>query len=360
MRILIATYTDPSEKMGGAEYQAMLIARGLAGKGYPVLFLATQSSNATVSRIGSLSKVNLRGQEINGLRLHRKALFKALEKFEPDICYVRVFPDLSLIAPICRELGIRLVSTSVHSSETFPLIWSRYTNDIVRHFKSFLSITKSTVHVCNTKSLHRKIRRWYPRLSIRTIYNGQPIPPVESIHHGTSGQIIWVNNFKPWKRPELFIELANHFPQYQFVMIGRMAEGRFGKKISKAVSSLPPNIEYLGPKPIDEVNCLISESDLLLYTSRAREGFGNSYLQAWFRGVPTVDLAYGLDGILEREGIGRSPGNFNQLIVEVEELMSNGALRQDMGRRAREYALQNHDLETLISNHESLFEEVMH
>jgi glycosyltransferase involved in cell wall biosynthesis len=199
------------------------------------------------------------------------------------------------------------------------------------------------------------VERWFPHRLIQTIYNGQPVPPAEDIHRGTSGQVIWVNNLKRWKRPEIFVQLAHRLPDYRFVMIGGMAEGRFGQMMQRAFEQAPANFTYLGSQSIDTVNDLIRQSDLLLYTSLPSEGFGNSFLQAWFREVPTVSLSFDPDGIIEREQVGRCSRTFEQLVTDVRELMEHEPLRREMGRRARAYAREHHSLSTLIAAYEQLF-----
>ena len=359
MRIAVIAGSDPRERMGGAEYQAMLIARGLAEMGHQILFLATYSRDISTYVSGNLTICKIQNWEKVGLEEFRRSLGSALESFSPELCYVRRFKDIGFIAKICQVLGIDFVSASSHSSETNPMLRTRYLAEFIRHLHSFFSISSSRIHVCNTLSLQRKIQRWYPRHSIRTIYNGQPVPPPNSSHNGSSGQIIWVNNLKPWKRPELFVDLAAYFPHYSFVMVGRLPDDRYRVKFNNKLKISPENLEYVGPKAIETVNEMIEQSDLLVYTSRPMEGFANSFLQAWFRGVPTLSLTYPLDGILDREGVGRYSKNFHQLVSDVEELMGDEHKRKQMGRRARNYAVRNHTLEKLISNYASLFKEAL-
>jgi glycosyltransferase involved in cell wall biosynthesis len=193
------------------------------------------------------------------------------------------------------------------------------------------------------------------------IYNGQPIPPADEAHKATTGQIIWVNNLKRRKRPQLFVELARRLPEYRFVIVGAMPSGgSYAQKLKRMIQDCPDNLEYLGALPLDEVNELIRQSDLLLYTSKAgSEGFGNSFLQAWHRAVPTISLSCGMDGILEREGIGCFCESFDQLVENVQELMQDEETRLAMGRRAREYGVRQHSTARMVSDFEALFEGVL-
>jgi glycosyltransferase involved in cell wall biosynthesis len=157
----------------------------------------------------------------------------------------------------------------------------------------------------------------------------------------------------------VFVELAKRLPRYRFVMIGGMAVGRYRKAIEKVLANASPNFHYLGPKTVDEVNEVIRESDLLMYTSLPVEGFGNSFMQAWFRRVPTVSFQFPLDGIPEQVGIGRCSMTFEDLVADVEELMENHQLRQTMGDRARDYAMQELSVDKMVSRYEALFGEMV-
>lgn len=368
MRIVTATAFHPSEKMGGAEHQTLLLARGLAELGHEVVFLATKSDQKDEFSKGKITILNTPGRRKVGWKKHKQLVAKAIQESKPDLCYVRVFDDLAAIMPPCKQAGVPVVSMSVHWTQTSPLllghhtlgtIWHLLSMNTFFHLISFWSIRSSAAHICNSKTLQRRIQRWFSRKPIGMIYNGSPVPPPQDVHKGSTGQVIWVNNLKRFKRPEVFIELARRLPQYRFVMIGRIYDGGYGRKMEKALQQASPNLEYLGPLPIDQVNEKISQSDLLLYTSLPVEGFGSSFTQAWLRQVPTVSLSFELDGILERENIGRCSRDFEQLVTDVKELMEDGSLRRDMGQRARAYAVRHHSAERMIADYEALFKEIV-
>lgn len=368
MRVTVVIGFHPAEKMGGAEYQTLLIAQGLASLGHDVVFLATNSGEEAKFEAGRITVLKVPGRRTVGQALHRQLVVEAVQGSSPDLCYVRVFEELATIVPLCKQAGVPVVSMSCHAMETSPFLLGYHPIDTlaylrsrrtIPHLRSFLSIRSSAVHVCITKSLQRQIQRWFPRRPMRTIYNGSPVPPPESIYLGPFGQVIWVNNLKRWKRPEIFVELARRLPQFRFVMIGRMAGGRYGKRLRTVLQQAPVNLQYRGPIPIGQVNAAIRQSDLLLYTSLPVEGFGNSFSQAWLRGVPTVSFSFDPDGILEREGVGRCSKTFEQLVADVRELMQDEAARLEMGRRARVYAVRHHSTERMAGEYEALFKGIV-
>jgi glycosyltransferase involved in cell wall biosynthesis len=368
MRVVVAAYAHPDDRIGGAEYQTSLIAEGLARRGHDVTFLATDAGTEATLRKDTLTIVKLPGWRMVGDARHQQMLQATIARIQPDLCYIRVFEELAALGGICKAAGVPVVSASSHVLETMPLLvvrspkktlWYLLSSLTSKHLRSFCSVHSSAAHVCNTSDLQQRIQPWFPHRRILTIYNGSPQPAPEEIHSGASGQVIWVNNLKGWKRPEVFLRLAQKLPAYRFVMIGSMARGRFGKQVQAWLQQAPANVHYLGAQPIAEVNRQIGQSDLLLYTSLPREGFGNSFLQAWLRGVPTVSYTFELDGILEREQVGRCAHTFEQLVADVDALMQDHAQRQAMGQRARAYALRYHSVEALVDSFEILFRSIV-
>lgn len=364
MRLLMITGTHPSDQMGGAEYQTYLISLGLADAGHTVTFLATATGRVEKFHDRGISVITLRGYEGRSWRRHRREIGEILDELRPEVCYIRRFEEIGFAAAECKIRGIPYVSISCHAMETSPfllgyslkhaLAYLKTLHSVI-HFKSFVAIRGSAIHLCNLKSLEEKTNRWIPWKEMATIYNSSPSPASDFRHAHTRQRVLWVNNLKPWKRPEIFIKLSREFPEYEFVMIGRMAEGRFGRYIRTLLSNAPGNFRYLGAQPIVEVNKWICQSDLLLYTSLPVEGFANSFLQAWLRGTPTVSLTFALDGIPERENIGRCARSYDELIGHVSELMSDHELRNEMGRRAMIYATSQHSVANMISAYEALF-----
>ncbi len=369
MRIVLITGFYPGAKMGGAEYQTALLARGLTKLGHEAIFIAVRAPQEATFEHEGVQVHELTGWRAMGRATYKKALEQLLTEIKPDLCYVRLLTELADVSALCRREQIPVVSVTCSLRETTPFLFGYHPRETIgylrsqqtyHHLRSFWAIRHSAAHICNTHELRERMQPWLPGKQIQTIYNGSMVAPETEIHSEPTGQIIWVNNFKNGKRPHLFVELARRLPQYKFVMVGAIANrGRYARWLRNMLAKAPANLQHLGALPIEQTNEQISQSDLLVYTSKAGvEGFGNSFLQAWFRGVPTASLSFELDGILDREGVGFFAKSFDELVQKTESLMQDRSARARMGQRALDYALENYRAETMVAAHEKLFQAV--
>jgi glycosyltransferase involved in cell wall biosynthesis len=364
MRVMLATGFYPGARMGGAEHQTMLLGRGLLDRGHEVVFLGTDAGSEGKEQVDGIQLWNLPGRLKDDWPVHQKRIAEALREARPDLCYVRLLSELPAFAAPCQDLSTPVVSVSSSLKEGSPVMVGLHarelaanliSGEVFRHIRAFSSIRSSAAHVCISRELQQMASRWLPNTPVRVIYNGSPLPALEEIHHTSTGRVLWVNSMKRVKRPEVFIELSRRLPKFEFIMVGALPEkGRYKRYLQTLLAAKPANLIYLGPVPFDEVNELMQGCDLLAYTSKA-EGFGNSFIQAWLRGVPTVSLTHDVDGILERERIGVCANSLQDLVAAVESLMEDEQARIDMGRRASEYARQHHRVDRMVGDYERLF-----
>ncbi len=215
-----------------------------------------------------------------------------LKTHRPDVCYVRIFPETAEFAAICQRLsGSDRERFLWGRMETKPLLLGHHPRETLahlrsgefrRHLNSFRCVRQTDAHVSNTKNFATMMREHYPHRSNKQFTTPRRFRLKIETHLVPGKRVIWVNNVKRWKRPEWFIELAKQLPNYDFAMIGDLYTNRYGKSIRKRIELGPENLHYLGRLPVEMVNEEIRKSDLLIYTSMpGREGFGNSFLQAW-------------------------------------------------------------------------------
>jgi glycosyltransferase involved in cell wall biosynthesis len=104
------------------------------------------------------------------------------------------------------------------------------------------------------------------------------------------------------------------------------------------------NLEYLGPRTQAEVNAILANAHVFVNTS-AREGFPNTFIQAWSREVAVVSLHVNPDGLLTTQGLGMFCGGSQQkLASNVRQLLADPALRTQYTARGSAHARSQHSL----------------
>ena len=82
------------------------------------------------------------------------------------------------------------------------------------------------------------------------------------------------------------------------------------------------------------------------------EGFPNTYLQAWARGVPVVG-SFDPDEIICQRGLGVHFDTVDEAVEAIQHFCSCSAEEMEaIGRRAVEYVRQNHSPEVVMAQFE--------
>ena len=149
--------------------------------------------------------------------------------------------------------------------------------------------------------------------------------------------VLWLSNLRSLKRPELALELARQLPDVKFTVAGGPMPGgqTYFDDVAAAAARLP-NVTMLGAVRYAETGALIDRAKIFLNTSSI-EGFPNTFLQSWIRGVPVVSF-FDPDGLVNRLQLGRIARTIDEMREAVRGLVDIPAYRDNIGRRAREYA----------------------
>jgi glycosyltransferase involved in cell wall biosynthesis len=151
--------------------------------------------------------------------------------------------------------------------------------------------------------------------------------------------VLWVSNFRALKRPELALELARQLPHVRFTMAGGpMPGGQIYYEDMLAAAARLPNVTMLGAVRYREIGSLFDRAKIFLNTS-AIEGFPNTFLQSWIRGVPVVTF-FDPDGLVQRLPLGRVATSLDDMREAIRGLMEIDVDRQLLGRRARDFAMR--------------------
>lgn len=350
-RLAIVMPSFYEQLIGGAEHQTYLLADAAKRRGYDVHYIFVSEASPYRNHL----KLTL--HTICPIRLPKRfgafwwvyclSAGRLLRKIRPDAVYVRGgWSFAGMAAAYARRHRCSSTWHVASSADVTP----RPFLSLIKRPSSWIeqkaieyAIRYSTHVVAQANYQSRLLLERYGREST-VIMNQQP-EPEEALDKSGPFTVAWVGNIKPLKQPEMFIRLAAEFVgnrSVRFVMIGRPAGGKYQSGLDVAIRECG-NLEYLGEQPIEKVNAILAQSHLLVNTS-LYEGFSNTFVQAWMREVPVVSMLLDPDGILTTRKIGFFSGSFERMIRDVRTLVEDPALRDEMQKRAREYASENHSL----------------
>jgi glycosyltransferase involved in cell wall biosynthesis len=352
--------------IGGAEVQQNFIARGLRAAGYPVSILTGDFGQLDDLEFDGLRVLKMRqqGRTFPVLRYFHPRLtsiWSAMRRANADIYYQRCAGVNTFVAGLyAKTHGKRFVYAAAHdldldrprTREIFP--GSSGWRDLPLYLAglkiadAIIAQHPGQVEAC--RRWHRREAEWIPSGYV----------PSASAHCEPEGVVLWVSTMRNWKRPELFLKLAQSLPDLRFRMVGgvstaegdRSAQGFFSE-IEVAARALP-NVEFVGFVPYQEVERHFDEASLFVNTSDY-EGFPNTFLQAWARGIPTVSFVN--CGAKDARGpIGVVANDLNEMQAAVSRLAADRAAWSEESARCRQYFQANHAMPAVITRYRALFD----
>jgi hypothetical protein len=217
--------------------------------------------------------------------------------------------------------------------------------DLIECLVGIWGLRRANHIIVQTERQGRLLKQRYGLTAAAVIRNFQPLPEVLPPKPVGPLKIFWVANFKDFKRPALFVELAESFAgrdDLQFVMAGRPAPQLRFEPLMQKIGAMR-NLQYLGELPIEKVNELMSEAAVHVNTSTF-EGFPNTFLQAWARGAIVATLAVDPDEGMETLGIGYCAGTMERLHAFIDDLSRSAEKRQKFATQAFAFVHARHSM----------------
>ncbi len=303
----------------------------------------------------------------NGLRRYgfffdALSLLKILKKIKPDVIYQLVGCAYTGIATYyAKKRDCNMVWRVQHDWDVSPFEWKVSANLPFRYLeKIFLNYGIVRAHNIVTQTNHQDelLKANYGRSAAAVIPNFHPIPK-EKIFKKNPIKIVWVANLKVWKRPEIFVRLAKDLQSLKdvrFMMIGKSElDEIYHQKLINEMAALK-NFNYLGQRTQEQVNSLLDDSHIFVNTS-IYEGFPHTFVQAWMRQVPVVSLAVNPDKLLTYKGIGFFANeSYETMRDQVITLIKDDNIRNEIGKKAQQFAIENYSLEECIKKLIEVFE----
>src|SRR6187455_826530 len=170
-----------------------------------------------------------------------------------------------------------------------------------------------------------------------TVVNMMVELPRRSAEDKKDIDVLWVSNLRALKRPELALELARQLPEVRFTLAGGpMPGGETYFEDVRAAAARLPNVTMYGAVRYADSGTLFDRAKIFLNTSSI-EGFPNTFLQAWIRGVPVVSF-FDPDSLVQRLQLGHIANSIDEMREAIRSFLEDDVERQKTGRRARDFA----------------------
>ncbi|MFW6130573.1 MAG: glycosyltransferase family 4 protein [Atribacterota bacterium] len=334
--------------IGGTGIQLKNIAKELTEYSYKVTFLSWGESQPS-------KKLTIDGIEIiKGPSIKSRA--NIIRKIKEFILFFRKFREINadiyftssatsmvfLVSIFCRLYGKKHLHRTTHVREC--------NNDLIREniFYGMLhkiGIKLTDVVFVQTQSHKQMLKENYGKesLVLRNSFKIKELNPKKK------NFVLWVARRVKWKRPELFIKLADKFPSKKFIMISPQtgSNPKYSKKI-KNLSEQVNNLELINRVDSDKIQEYYNKAKLFIGTS-LYEGFPNTYLQACQGKTPIVSLIVDPDKFITKYNCGFvCNDDFKTLTEKVAFLLGHSQKRKELGEKAFSYYKNNHNIDENI------------
>jgi glycosyltransferase involved in cell wall biosynthesis len=187
------------------------------------------------------------------------------------------------------------------------------------------------------------------------IPNGQRLPESD---HKERDTVLWVGRSTHLKRPELFIKLAQNFPDQKFTMICQQATGDKNYKGLIDEADKVNNLQFIRAVPFAEIGNYFQRAKVFVNTSDS-EGFPNTFIHACNCATPILSLKINPDDFINRHNCGLScDDDWQRMIQSLREMLVDQRYLK-MGENGKKYVEEHHDLTKIIKQYKELFEDLV-
>ncbi len=330
---------------GGAEVQAWLLAKELARRGFDVHYVAmsVRGKAGTTERLDGVTIRWLPYRE--HLRwIQSRQWYRALKSIDPDLVIQRMSSETTGVIGLYARFHGKAFSW-ICTGDSTPRRWLHLRRQVeanrakgpgpmrslvfladaaVRDVMRQLGMRCLTHAFTQNEAQRRDLKAAFGLDSARLPSGHEPpegFPDAEARRR--EAIVLWAGTLGPKKRPELFGELARRLEgkPVRFVLAGGHADAAYRERV---VSALPGNVEWLGKVPFEETLSWFDRAAAVVNTSpRDGEGFPNTFVQAWLRGVPVLTLGVDPDGIIREHDLGDVARTVDELAASLSDLLAD-------------------------------------
>jgi len=345
----------PAKGFGGESVQQTLLARAFRDLGYDVSMIVQDHGQAN-------------GEVIDGIRVWKTfpvdagipivrfvypritTVVSAMKQANADIYYQSCALMLTgLVAWFCKKYERKFIFRLAHDSDCVP------GQQLIRFWRDRkiyeYGLRRADLVAAQTFVQSSLLTKHYNLAS--QVVNMAVEPPAIRGDTTKDIDILWINNIRSFKRPDLAIEIARRLPNRRVVMIGGPhTENRNLYQQIKQQAATIQNLNFVGAVPYDDIGKYFVRARVFVNTSDS-EGFPNSFLQAWIRGVPVVSF-FDPDSLILSRKLGRVPANLQDMLFEIDSLLQDSSKHTIVANRAKSFAKEHYSALTVARRYEEL------
>lgn len=345
--------------IGGEQVQQTLLATAFAKRGYEVS-MVTADYGQRDGEVWRGVRVHKAYRSNSGIPIFRflhprwTKTWAALKRANADVYYTSCAGMMvGLIAIFCRIYGRGLVFRLASNRDVDPLLTGiRY----IRDKKLYLYGLKASNVVLSQHKYQQELL--YHHFGVCSNIAEMVVdPPVKNLPLSLRDiPVLWVSNLRNLKRPELMLEVAKQLTHWHHHMIGGPQKGSHDlfDVIVQGAAHIP-NLTFHGQIPYHDVGDFYDRSRLFVNTSDV-EGFPNSYLQSWRRGVPVVAF-FDPDGLIAREGLGFVVASVEEMSKVINRILMDEKEWNLISDRCRRYMELNYGDDLILEPYIKAFDD---
>ncbi len=329
---------------GGAEVQQALIARELARRGLRVSLITLDHGQPDGSvhdgvRVFTMCRQAAGWPGIRFVHPRWSGLWAAMRRAAADVyCQRGAGLETGQVALWCkrhRRPFLFAAASDSNADPTLPDLRSRRERLLYRY-----GLRRAARIVCQTA---RQAETFAALTPVKTVTiasccsepngedNGAIVP-----RNNPRPRVLWVGRPSYKKRFDWLLDLAGLCPDWHFDVVG------IDRAHSERAHRRPANVKWHGVVRPEQMPSFYRAADVLVCTSSV-EGFPNSFLEAWARGVPTVST-FDPDGLIARHGLGAVADSVSGLRSAIGALVTDPKVWTACARQARAYRAEHHSV----------------
>ena len=360
-----------TERAGGAEVQANYLAVELVKRGYKVSYICQTVKSDKVNTVDTIN-----GVKIYWIKPARKLSWsnypnykKKLKITEPEVIIHRnsssilytskryknkfktklIWICTDNLAPFKDFYKQRFIAKNSIKSAGFLKFIIYYLNSLLEDRLRNFGMKGIDIGFSQNSFQSKRIKDSFNLITFKMISGHHPQnDEIISDKRFHDKVVLWCANFGKHKRPELFIELANNMLEtnYKFIMIGGHNDEVYVNKLLKNKSE---NLDVIGHLPFDEVFAYFNKASVFVNTSIS-EGFSNTYIQSWLRGVPTLVFGADPNEVISKNNLGYNVDSIAEAKKMILNTLSNKEDFMKMSENVRHYANKNHTIKIMTDH----------